>query len=140
MVNKKGYLRTLEALIAIAILLIFITTALVINKPETKPSVPDDIKLIQDTIFNKIQTDNLLRECLTAGSFNCINDSVNETVIDTLDFMIEICTGDPTGCLLTITLPEDKTIYADSIFIQETNSNDPNEYASLRLFLWRKVE
>jgi|APSaa5957512622_1039677.scaffolds.fasta_scaffold31485_3 hypothetical protein len=140
MVNKKGYLKTLEALIAIAILLIFITTALNINRQELKPSTPDDIRLMQDTIFNKIQTDPLLRGCLTAGTFNCINDTVNETMIETLDFMIEMCTGDPNNCLLTITLPEDKTIYSDSIFIQEINPSGTDQYGTLRLFLWRKVE
>jgi hypothetical protein len=140
MVNKKGYLKTLEAIIAIVILLVFLTTALVINKPEAKLSVPGDIKLIQDTIFNKIQTDNHLRGCLTAGTFDCINDTINESMIGTLDFIIEMCTGDPNNCLLTVTLPEDKTIYSDSIFIQEVNPSGINEYGTLRLFLWRKVD
>jgi hypothetical protein len=138
MVNKKGYLRTLEALIAIAILLIFITTALMINRPETNPSVPDDIRLIQDTIFSKIQANTELRDCLVADDFTCINDTVNSTMIETLNFKIQICPGDPNNCILTADLPGDKTIYSDSIFIQEPEEG--SQYATLRLFLWRKVE
>jgi hypothetical protein len=136
MVNKKAYLKTLEALIAIAIFLIFLTTALIMNQPEkNEPSTPQDIKLIQDTIFNKIQTEQYLRVCLIDSDNSCLETEISKVILDSLDYEIQICTP-TTSCLVSdLTLPEDKTIYADSIIIKEQDTT-----AILRLYLWRKLE
>jgi hypothetical protein len=136
MVNKKAYLKTLEALIAIAIFLIFLTTALIMNQPEkNEPSTPQDIKLIQDTIFNKIQTEQSIRDCLITDNNVCLEGVIDTVIIDSLDYGIQICTDAPNCLVSDLILPTDKTIYADSLIIKEQGTT-----AILRLYLWRKLE
>src|SRR3989344_8780872 len=59
MVNKKGFVHTIEAVIAIVILLIFIFTALPREKIEQ--TTPDNIKLVQEKITSEIESNILLR-------------------------------------------------------------------------------
>ena len=157
MVNKKAYLKTLEALIAISIFLIFLVTALAVNQPWNKDStVPNDIKLVQDTILNKIESDEDLRNCMISDvqddtvelSEECIRTTLNieELIPPTLNSLIQICWqaqcpipeegqfADVDGAY------KEKTIYADSLIIQHTYENNLPETAVLRLYLWRKVE
>jgi len=143
MVNKKAYLKTLEALIAIVLLLVFITTALNINKPETKQKTPDDIKLIQDTVFREIESNPDLRQALINNDdSHQITDMIDDVMIETLNYKIQICTElNQDNCpsseivINTIPDPQEKTIYSDSLLIRE-----PSGIASMRLFLWRKLE
>ena len=141
---------------AIAIFLIFLVTALVVNQPwENDSTIPDDIKLIQDTVLNKIETDERLRECLVQSSFDddedasllCIGTnfvSIDKLIPDTMYSALQLC-WDETCPLDETIFDEDenykkKTIYADSLIIQEQNYLDEPQIAVLRLFLWRKIE
>ena len=144
MVNKKAYLKTLEAVIAIIIFLIFITYILIFNVPSGEPSIPQDIELLQDSILNNIQTNHTLRSCLVVNDDICIKNSIDPQIPTTIiGYHIQICNSnstisDPSDCppVKINFLPDDvKIIYSDSLMIQEQD-----EFAILRLFLWRKLE
>ena len=60
MVNKKGYIRTLEAIIAIV--LIFAVIITILPKKEITEKTPDDIDLTAKSILNEIQNNNLFRD------------------------------------------------------------------------------
>jgi hypothetical protein len=158
MVNKKAYLKTLEAVMAIAIFLIFLVTALVVNQPwDDKKIVPDDIKLIQDTILNKVGSDEVLRYKLVSGGVDDTEEDARERITaslnlenlvpNTLHSLLQVCWAE------TCPIPEEttfsgedpeytkKTIYADSLIIQHPNYIEgTSQIAVLRLFLWRKLE
>jgi len=156
MVNKKAYLKTLEAVMAIAIFLIFLVTALVVNQPwENDSTIPDDIKLIQDTVLNKIETDESIRSCLVNNWENseealdiCLEQQyvgIDALIPDTLHYAHDLC-GEPT-CPIdeNIFFDEDenydkKTIYADSLIIQHPKDDGNSQIVVYRLFLWRIIE
>lgn len=56
MVDKKGFVHTIEAVIAIVIVLIFIFTALPRESQEQR--VPDNIKLIQEKVLYEINSND----------------------------------------------------------------------------------
>src|SRR3989344_6033495 len=60
MVNKKGYIRTLEAIIAIV--LIFAVIITILPKKEIAEKTPEDIDLTAKSILNEIQNNNLFRD------------------------------------------------------------------------------
>ncbi len=136
MVNKKAYLKTMEAIFAIVIFLIFISATLVFKQPMETGEIPEDIKLLQDTILNKIETQPELRTCLVDNNTVCINQTINVSIIKTKDYDFEICIeSNPADCTLTTIIPTNRTVYSDSLIIQEGNKN-----ALFRLFLWNKLE
>ena len=59
MVNKKGYIRTIESIIAIVLLFLFILT--VLPKPE-KPVEPRNIDYLEEAILWEIQSNTILRQ------------------------------------------------------------------------------
>ena len=136
MVNKKAYIKTLEAVFAIVIFLIFISATLVFKQPSDLGKIPEDIKLLQDTILNKIETEPELRECLVDNNTVCINQTINASMIKTKDYNFEICIKpDPSDCILMTNIPTNKTVYSDSLIIQEKEKT-----ALFRLFIWNKLE
>lgn len=145
---------------AIAIFLIFLVTALVVNQPwDDKKTVPDDIKLIQDTILNMVESNEDLRYSLVSKdetevdpteALARITSSLNlaDLIPNTMNSALQLCWD--VSCPLGETEREtlfghdtdytEKTIYADSLIIQEKNYLDESQIAVLRLFLWRKIE
>ena len=59
--NKKAYLKTIEAIIAVVIILIFIFTVIPRERvPEA--SVPKNIEILQETITNEIENNEEYRQ------------------------------------------------------------------------------
>lgn len=135
MVNNRGFLKTLEAVIAIVIFLIFMVSALVFNQPPKDTSVPNDIKAIQETTFSKIETDLTLRDCAVTEQNACIQDAILPLIPETLSYQFEICTNEPGNCPMEFVPPEGKVIYSDSRIIQHEGNS-----AIIRLFLWRNLQ
>jgi hypothetical protein len=133
MVNKKAYMKTLEALIAIVLFLIFVSAALVINKPQERETIPQEIEFLQDSILTRIQTDEILRTCLVNADTVCINDTIVPMVPSTMSHEINIC-NNPSSCPV-ITFPPERKVYADSIIIQQSSQS-----AILRLYLWKNLQ
>ncbi len=133
MVNKKAYLKTLEAVMAIVIFLIFIVAALVFNQAPEDTSVPMDVKAIQESILSKIETEQNLRQCVITEDLLCLeNEMISLIPSRTMEYAFEVCVSEPSNCL--ITLPEETTVYADSMIIQEEGQS-----AIFRLFMWKKI-
>jgi len=73
--NKKGYLRILEAVIAIII--VFSTVLLVLPKIEKNLSkAPPDIELTANTILKEAQTNDNFRNCILTTT----NPQIDSTV------------------------------------------------------------
>src|SRR3989344_2311504 len=143
MVNKKGFVHTIEAVIAIVILLIFIFTALPGEKIEQ--TTPDNIKLIQEKITSEIESNTSLRNSILLYPFpsqllppnletleqnryrqqltSFIKNAIN---LQTINFDYTVCDAQNTNCApdflnpvnadLYVQLPN-KDIYAKSIMI-----------------------
>lgn len=63
MVDKKGYLKTVEAVVALLILFGVILYSISLRQIDD-PSVPEDIDLLQRTILNSVEYDDSYRDCV----------------------------------------------------------------------------
>ena len=125
MVNNKGYLQTLEAVIALLILLGVILFSISLRGADN-PSVPEDISLIQNNILSQIQNNINYRDCVfdesLCGNFVNLLDEIPETIGS--NYTIE-------GALFIKT---DVDLYVDSVIIV----NETNSAKTFTLYLWRK--
>ena len=140
--NKKAYIRTLEAVIAIILVLVFIFMV----TPKTQKiseEVPVDVREAQKFILQEVLNNETLRNCVISleppqnckqDIFSCKNlDSfIKEHIPRNYDYNCEVCST--SASCINLNLPIDKSVYADDIFI----TNYPNKLRIVRLYLWRK--
>ncbi len=84
--NKKGFLKILEAIISIIIVFSFIIAVIPVSRDTG--SVPDDLQLTMDAIIKQAQNDNHFRKCVLGGSIEvgsetkhgaeCINEFIKK--------------------------------------------------------------
>lgn len=138
MVGRKAYIRTLEAIIAI-VLLLFATYTLT-PKPVTNPEeTPYVIESAQDYVVKQVTQDPTLRQqILDSGTnFAAANNSLTGTVKKRLpagyDFSIAIC--DNPSC---VTLPGlAASVYMDDAVVAgKTTAGEP-VIKLVRVWFWR---
>lgn len=139
MVDKKGFLRILEALIAIILLLglIFYLTP---KKMKDEGKVPRNVEEMQQFILKEVSYNTSFRDCVLNSeggscrvSFGCradVNRFIKNNIPNTFDYQCEICKTS-VSCM-SETLPLDKSIYADSSLIGAENSK------VFRVYMWSK--
>ncbi len=141
--NKKGYLKTLEAIIAVIIVFMVVIISLSFDNPETE-EVPPDVGALQDTIFDKLQNDVDYREYVFDGNIREIS-SFLDAFVDNIRFEygFVICDNNPECAEYDsypqdpIEFPEDSQIYADSFVIQKYEGETFN-FKLFRLYIWYK--
>ncbi len=125
MVNNKGYIKTLEAVIAIIIILVFVyvLTPKAIKKAEPIPSV---VKEAEHFILTEIALNKTLRscvsspvtpngECRASGCMEKIMSFVQANTPPGYQSRCELC--EKAVSCSQIQLPLDRSIYTDSIMI-----------------------
>lgn len=145
--NKRGYLRTLEALFAIIIFLVALFG--ILNMQQEKSELkPQDIELMQDTILNRIEHDSAMRlEIISVESNRAISETepftynfIQEAIQGKLEAEAFVCNDiDTCDPATTLALGVEK-IYADSIIIREKDEFDVYHDALFFLYLWRILE
>lgn len=148
MVNKKGYIRTLEAIIAIVLVFIFIIS--ILPKEEKISVTPKDIDLTAEGILNEIQNNKDYRnyvigmdltdgKCGEKDCYTEVNADIKNGIIPiTIDYILAVCdiSQNTVPCypdINTIEFPK-TDIYPRSILITEVNTK-----RVVKLFLWRKA-
>ncbi len=139
--DKKGYIRTLEAVIAIVIILLFIF-AVTPERTVNPKTVPPQVDSAQRYILKEVQDNQELRdEALSVGSDgSCGSDigvapKIDELVSSNLPpgfaYACAICLT--TSCVFT---PEGVTtsIYMDDVMITPNNINDGPKI--VRIWFW----
>lgn len=142
MVNRKGYIKTLEAVIAIVLILLFLFT--VINKPlEKAGGSPPLVKRSQEYILNEILVNDTLRgQIINADltnpgspSFQDANNSlaglIQTNIPPGYSYAFLMC--DQTTC---VTAPPsiDVDVYFDDVFI--STSDGTKNPRLVRLWFW----
>ncbi|MBT3395104.1 hypothetical protein HOA59_03145 [archaeon] len=130
MVNKKAYMKTLEAVIALVIFLMAITFTITVHESD-QPAVPQDIELLQDTILNKIEYNETLRAQAFAEDTVQMDFFINNTVQTNIAYNFTLCT-DTAVC--TIPTSTSEIVYSDSLIMVNNNS----DVVLVRLILWKK--
>lgn len=153
MVNKKGFIRTLEAVIAIVLILgfIFYITPKVV---EFEEKVPEDVVNTKEFILNQILFNKEYSNCIMGAEIgassnehgNCesalekcgkkedIMNLFSKYIPYGYNWWCEICDETKKTCT---SLGEDalkKSIYTNTIFIYKSG----NTYNIMRIYIWKK--
>ncbi len=142
MVNKKGYIKTIEAVVAIVAILIFIFTALprsdqaIIKKPTMIESNLENI--MDEVIIQKIYRAEVIASNGECGeedvctNFLKLKELVENNLVVGYTYKFSIC-PDP-SCVAD--LPSEKDVYMDDLFI--ASSRTTQEPKVFRVWMWRK--
>ncbi|MCD4759706.1 hypothetical protein K8R33_02370 [archaeon] len=138
--NKKGYLKTVEAIVAL--LLLFGVILFSINSRDvSEPAVPDDVVFVQDAVLNWMEHSTLFRDGVLSSS---------DTYIDTVNFIILFDLtrfASPYGLDIWFSIDEPRdaswfedkgNVYVDSIIITGKDKNGVYQTRKLILYLWRQ--
>ncbi len=133
--NKQGFIRTLEAVIAVVIVLGIMLSLAPAKQPET--DTPANLKQAQAFILNHIVTNENFRNCIMtvtaygecSASCTIVDSFVNTNAPKGYAYRCEIC-GSASTC--SSPLPLDKSLYTDSRFI----ATDPAKV--IRLVFWER--
>ena len=138
MVNKKGFLRTIEAIIAIIMVLGFILYVTPTRIPDVG-EVPGVVEQAQSIILDEVATNEIFRDCiLTNEGRSCINmdwpcadldDFITSAKPLGYNFNCEICKTS-VSCVPALSVPDDKTVYTRDTFIAAT---PPKVF---RVYMW----
>ncbi len=144
MVNKKGYIKTLEAVIAI-IIIIMVGYILIPRPTEPTPEVPPVVKGVQKVIAQSIQFNEQIRNNLTAQTlpktglpYDLLKKDVNDTIAKNsplgYDYACAICSN-PGTCLADY-LPLEKSIYMIDVLI--ASGEKQQNPRIVRIWFWKK--
>ncbi|MDD5149132.1 MAG: hypothetical protein PHC28_01445, partial [Flavobacterium sp.] len=116
MVNKKGWIRIVEAVFAIMLLAGFLVFV-VVEKNETS-DFGDYAYNIESNILNTISKNETLRQDVLDGELTKINSFIESEIPNSLNFSTKICEIEDV-CGLEI-YPGEVDVYADSVLISST--------------------
>jgi len=133
--GKKGFLRILEAFIAIILIagvLVFLYTSQV-----QKPSQEAYVKQLQGIILDEITNDNVLRGYVLAGNKQKLNNFITDFMPPELDFDLAICDLNA-ACDNSPTKEVDKgkVVYVAERSVSSTLTDFNPKI--IRLFIWEK--
>ncbi|MFH1332377.1 MAG: hypothetical protein ABIH63_03795 [archaeon] len=139
--NKKGYLKTLEAIIAIILLLVVVYT--VIPKYiEPRPEPPIAVQDAQRFIVNDISSDDELRATILTSTDDALISSgvekvVREHMLPNYDFVCAIC---PQTSACVMPSPLDKSVYMSDVFVASSMGFSLGEQRPkiVRFWMWQK--
>lgn len=141
MVNKKGFIKTLEAVIAIILILTFVYV-FTPKEQETPQETPLDIQDVQRFILTEVALNETYRNCIittqpgsctTSACLQQINAFIDKHTPSGYANSCEICrkaiscTSQP--------LPLDRSIYTDSVFVGHTVSSKV-----FRVYFWPREQ
>jgi len=151
MVDKKGFIRTLEAVIAILIILSFILYILPRKHVLAKSTIPEGVESSRNFILKEFLTNTEIRECVggiiidatsaVSDGEECLKSKCAGVIIPLLDkhvvpgfnYTCEIC-DNVAPC--TDLPPEtiEKSVYPGSVFMYFVGKD--TKY--VRVYFWRK--
>ena len=161
MVNKKAYIRTVEAIIAIVLILTFIVYIWP-KESQVESKIPRDIELTLDRTINEFQYNEGCRICilqinlissLTAQEiqdladddtiktcYNKLNDFIKNNIPQTLLYYLSICSveGYCAPSDIEVNLPKEN-VYTKGAFISTTTIEQNPDSKTVKLYIWRKA-
>jgi len=123
MVTKKGYIKTLEAVIAV-ILIIAVSYTLISRHVETTPDPPLVLQGTMDFINEKIEFDENLREAIVSSKSKAkdnVSSIIKENKPMNYDFTCAIC-SDSSICFAGNLSLYQKPVYVSDIFIASSKT------------------
>lgn len=135
--NKRGYMKTVEAILALVLVLTVVVT--IANRNQVSLSTkPEEIEIMQETINNLVEIDSDLRTDILQEDYPAINNTLRPYFdnIGTLKYSFIICNTD--YCPSLTNLPDDRSIYVSNLVVAANRDIYSNKV--FKLYIWRKVE
>lgn len=130
--NKFGWLKVLEAVIAITLLIGVLLYIMSTSAPVKDISAVANEK--ETYILDTISKDNVLRSDIVAGNNEKVNLTVAKMLPASWDFETRICNLTDICNSISGRMPFDKDVYANEVVISSTDTKySPKK---LRLFIW----
>ena len=147
MVGKKGYIKTLEAVLAVLIIMIG-SYALLPRNEEAPPTVPPLVESAKDYVTYSIMANNSLRnhivegQCVAAPDIeSIITSDSNKPVLGLYDYSCLICT-ELGGATCVANTPIDRAVYMADVFISSAPTSllplSQQKPRVVRIWFWRK--
>ncbi|MBS3133407.1 hypothetical protein J4470_04800 [Candidatus Woesearchaeota archaeon] len=124
MVGKKGMFKTLEALIALFMTLLFLVVFI--------PREAADIQTEPKGFLSILREDDGFRNCIIQKNVTCINQTIDNSLEDNFDFKLNLSEEPST----TVSGLPDVQVFSESLFITGNVTNSTT--AILRVFYWNK--
>jgi len=142
MVNKKGFIKTLEAIIAIVVLIIFVFSIAAISI-KTSQEPPGNVVDAQNFILRNVLNNDTLINAVLSKDPAVVFDLVSDVKPAGYGHGIQFCDLDGTcdPLLEDLDLPE-KTVYVSSVYVVDTaavgNQVAANDPVVLKVFMWEE--
>jgi len=129
--NKKAWLRIVEAFLAI--LIVVSAVLIVMSKNQTRMDLSGDVNYKQRQILDIIAKNDSLRESILQNETTDLNNQILLMVPRNWNFTTKVC-GIKEIC--TTDIPLDREVYVSQIIITSSiNKYDPKK---IKFFTWRK--
>jgi len=130
--NKRGWLRIVEAVIAI--LIIIGSVLVILSRQGTQSNVENEIYQKQKQVLDMISENNSLRGDILIGDNSEVNNAIKNFIPTSWDYSTNIC--EPTEVCPNPIGIYDKEVYVSEKLITSTlTENNPKK---LKLFVWIK--
>ncbi len=136
MMNKRGYIKTLEAVISIVGILLFtfgVTPREIPNPNEAPFVVETALKYVTSTISSD---ENLRQEILNGGGDASVKDLLDKNVPVGYTSEYKICLE--TTCLAE-TPPPDVSVYSDDVILAGADAGGATKAYIIRIWMWQSV-
>jgi hypothetical protein len=130
--NKRGWLKIVEAVLAV--LIIFSVVLIIMAKQQVRPDLSEEIYANEIQILNLIAQDNNLRAEILQDNPTNANIKIEQHLSQSLDFLTKICDINE-ACNSDLT-PTDREVYVKEVLI--TSTLEIYNPKKLRLFVWSK--
>lgn len=136
MYGKKGYLRTVEAVIAIVIILMFIFVVTPRHIPETR-RVPIIVQTAQDHIRVELMNNEDLRNDIISKNYSGLDSLIEETLPTAVfDYDYKVC--EKTVCILEDIIEIETSIYTTDVFLIMGDEEGTGSII-VRIWIWQKT-
>lgn len=130
--HKKGYIKTIEAVVAIVFILGFIYMATPREKTDIGEEIPSNVKAAHNLIMGEFLRNDTLREYVAIGDEDSVDAFVSPNIPGGYDYVFEICSS-------TLSCTEEelplKVTYVGSVFVATNITGQPRV---VRLYIWPK--
>lgn len=136
--NKRGWLRIVEAFMAIIIIL---GVVLVLNQraQTSSANIAEEIPRLEKNILDFVSQDSSLRSQVLSGNLSGVDNIVKVMIPAGYSYAIRNCTVNATYnpiCSLDFYIPQE--VYADDTLIAANLTYfQPQEAKKLKIFIWR---
>jgi hypothetical protein len=141
MVNKRGWMRVLEA--TVAILIISSVLIIIYSEQPKRVDLSEEISNLQKSILNEMASDNNLRSHVlnseVSPNYDMLLLYIEGKIPSQLNFSLKICDLSEVSCKLDEEVF--KTLIDKEVFVEEVIiSTDLSTYnpKKVRLFVWSK--